>query len=192
VTLRAGALTVSQTLRPSDLEIVVTEGVDTVRVAAALDGRVRLARGGRTRAFSMARVTRDDAAAARELLGASPALRAFEALIASPWGQSRAALPFAAPQALLALLQSRTEPVRAYAERIQRSSGPAIVTARTGPNECWYTYQRDVVRLTYDFEQCMVESAGTLDFTRTIWCAYSYNFRATIAFTWLLNCSGGS
>jgi hypothetical protein len=188
--LRAEQLIVSQTLKPGVVDVILSDGVDRVRVVSEIDGDVRIERAGRVRAFNVTSATAGDAAAAMALLGESPAVAAFEALLASPWGETRRALPFASSHALIALLQARTEPLRVVVQRIRTSSSARIREAGMTAGECWTAYERDAVRYTYELEQCIADASNSLNPLRVSWCAYSYNLKSTLAFIWLLDCSG--
>jgi hypothetical protein len=189
IAARTPELVVSQTLRRGLLDVSITAGADRVRVVGDEGGFVRVERAGRTRSFDVRAARAEDITAVRAMLSTSTAMSAFESLLASPWGGSRAAMPFAASHALVALLQARTEPLRAIVQRA-RAGDTLLKNIRLTSGECWHYYERDAVRYTYELEQCVADASNSLNPLRVSWCAYSYNLKTTLAFLWLLDCNG--
>jgi hypothetical protein len=173
-------------------DLVVSDGRDTARVAGDVHGTVRVERGGRTVTVNLQHSTTEEARAAGAALAGSTAVARFGEVVATGWARStKEALVFVSAHAVVALLQGNVIPVRAMANRLMTSNEPQLVRVRQRTAaECWRAYESDVLGYTYELEQCLDEASYSLNPLRSSWCAYSYNLKATLAFVWLLDCSG--
>jgi hypothetical protein len=186
------AVRVSQTITATGFDLIVNDGRDTARIIGDVHGRVRVERGGRAVSMTLQTSTVEDAAAARDVLTGSSALARFGEVVGTGWARStKQALVFVSAHAMVALLQGNAVPLRAMAERIGTSREPQFVRVRQmTASQCWRSYEQDVIGYTYELEKCLEEASYSLNPLRSAWCAYSYNLKATLAFVWLLDCSG--
>ncbi len=191
IEVKAASLVVAQKLTPTTFDLQVRDGRDAARFTGDIHGRVRIERGGRTLALSMADSTPDDVAA-RSMLAGSVALQRFDRLMASEWARStREAVVFVSAHAIVALFQGNAAPLQAVVRRLRAGAQPHLMTvAQLSSSQCWKAYEQDVLGLTYDLEACLQEASSSLNPLTSAWCAYSFNLRATLAFIWLLDCNG--
>jgi hypothetical protein len=189
---RTDAVRVSQTMTLTGFDLVVSDGRESVRITGDVHGRVRATRAGRSVAITLQQATAADARSASQLLAGSTALARFGDLVRTGWARStKDALVFVSAHAMVALLQGDAVPLRAMAQHLTSNDEPALVRVRQRTaGECWRAYEHDVVGYTYELEQCLEEARFSLNPLRSAWCAYSYNLKATLAFVWLLDCSG--
>lgn len=192
ISVKAATLVVAQQVTPTTFDLTVADGRDVARFTGDVDGRVRIERGGRMLALAMTNAKPEDAATARTMLAGSIALERFGRLMASSWARAtKEAVVFASAHAIVALVQGNAAPLHAFVQRVRVGAEPRLVTvAQMSASECWRSYERDVLGYTYELESCLVESSDSLNPLRSAWCAYSYNLKATLAFIWLLDCSG--
>jgi predicted transglutaminase-like cysteine proteinase len=183
---------VSQTMTSNGFDLTVSDGRDAARITGDVHGRVHVERGGRRVSLTLQTSTPADARAASTLLMGSTALARFGEIIATGWARStKEALVFVSAHAMVALLQGNAAPLRAMANRIATSAEPQLVRVRQRTaGECWRSYEQDVLGYTYELEQCLAEASYSLNPLRSAWCAYSYNLKTSLAFIWLLDCSG--
>lgn len=192
IVAKTDAVRVSQTITAKGFELTVSDKRDSVRIAGDVHGRVRAERGGRVVSLALQTSTPQDARAVSALLMGSTSLARFGEIVATGWARStRDALVFVSAHAMVALLQGDAVPLRAMAHRIVTSQEPHLVRVRQRTAaECWRAYEQDVISYTYELEQCLAEASYSLNPLRSAWCAYSYNLKASLAFVWLLDCSG--
>jgi hypothetical protein len=192
ITAKAQPLVISQALTTSAFDLTVSDGRDTAQISGDVQGHVRIVRAGRRVAVSLATATPADAASTRAVLAGSSALKAFDRLMATAWARSsKDALIFASAHAIVGLLQGDVAPLRAVVGRLQREVGPRLVrAAQTTASWCWRAYERDVVNYTYELEECIRAASESFNPISSAWCGYSYNLKASLAFIWLLDCSG--
>ena len=192
LTARTATLRVSQTLTPTTFDLVVSDGRDSAQITGDTEGRVTVRRSGRTLSLALRDATVAQAEAVRALLRGSTALANLRQLAASAWARShKDALAFVSAQAMVAVLEGDQTPIRAVVHRIQTSRDPQVVRVRQmTASDCWRAYERDALSYTYELERCMSEASYSLNPLRSAWCAYSYNLKSTLAFIWLLDCSG--
>ena len=190
MTVREGGLMVSQSVTRQSFTLTVQQGADRVRITGDTGGRVSLSRRGRSHAFVVSTATAADAAKIAALVTGSAALGAFDALMASSWARRTEAAPFVSAHAIVALLRSDVQPTRALVQRARAAAGPRLIAAQFTASQCWRSYERDVIGYTYELESCLEEASYSLNPLRTMWCSYSYNLQTTLAFIWLLDCSG--
>jgi hypothetical protein len=192
ISARARDLTVTQTLRPVGFDLRIVLGRDLVRVNGDTAGRVRVERTGRSLALSMAGATVEQAAEVRSLLAGSTALAAFDALVASEWARTtREAVVFHSAHAIVALLRGDQRPLQAFVRRVKAGREVRLIAiGQMTAHECWRSYERDVLRYTYELEICLADASNSLNPLTSAWCAYEYNLKTTLAFIWLLDCSG--
>lgn len=191
ISARTESVRVSQTLTPTSFSLTMSDGRDAVEINGNTEGQVAVRRAGRTLALSMREATVPQVEAVRALLRDSSAIRRLGELAASPWGRSnKDALVFVSGHAMAALLQGHVGPVKAMARRFETDRGPTMRRVQMTASGCWFAYQRDVLSYTYELEACIQESSSSLNPLRSAWCAYSYNLKATLAFVWLMDCSG--
>lgn len=192
VSVQKDTLVVSQRLTPQAFDLTLARSDERVRFTGDVNGRVSVTRGRASHAFSMATLASGDLAAVRQIVSGSSALREFDHLMVSEWARTdKNAAVFASAHAIVALVQGKTMALRATVDRMGHAAEPRLMTvARQSSGECWGLYTRDVVRATFDLEACLEEARSSLNPFRTIWCSYSYNMRASLAFIWLLDCNG--
>jgi hypothetical protein len=195
ITLRHGALTVTQRLSDTRLDLHVVQGDDSVELSADLAGRVAIARADARRAFEVRRATRDDQAAFKNIVSESSALSAFETMMQSSWARTDAAAPFRSTRELIRVLQGDYNAVDYMAATRVTPATPmaSIVFARQrlSPSQCWDTYAQDVVKFTYDLQSCLSQVIGNWwNPLHTAWCSYEYNLKSSLASIWLLDCYG--
>ena len=191
IAARTESVRVSQTVTTNAFALTISDGRDSVEVSGNTDGQVVVRRSGRALTLSMRDATVPQVEAIRALLRESSAIARLGELASSAWGRShKDALVFVSAHAMTALLQGHVGPVKALAQRFERDRQPAIRPAQMTAGQCWLAYQRDVLSYTYDLEACIAESSASLNPLRSAWCAYSYNLKATLAFVWLMDCSG--
>jgi hypothetical protein len=191
ISARTESLSVTQTLTAAGFDLRVVDGLDTVRITGDAAGHVRVERSGQSMALVMTSAEPADMARVQTLLADSTALAAFDRLMTTDWSRGRnTAAVFVPAHAIVALLRGHTGPT-AGAVRVARShQGPAFTTVAQGPSGCWQTYERDVVRYTYDLEACIRDASDSWNPLATAWCAYEFNLKASLAFIWLLDCHG--
>jgi hypothetical protein len=195
VTLRAGALHVTQTLGPSRVDVWLALHDDQVRFAADLAGRVAVERRGEARGFSVRTATLADQAALNQLLVGSAALDAFDTLLESSWAQgSEAATVLKTTREVLRVLQNNEHAIATMAMAVTPTSGTPLLRParqRLSPAQCWDTYSRDVIYFTYALQTCLSQvGAQWWNPLATAWCAYEYNLKSSLAGVWLLDCYG--
>lgn len=192
IAAHADRLLASHTLTPRTFTLTLAGAGDRVRIDGNLDGRITVQRAGSNVEVSLSTATMAEATALRDALDASPAVAAFDELMASPWAQEKTPAATLAPvHALVGLLRGNAKPVAAMASAAAASATPRVMTvAQRGPRECWDTYSRDVVYYTYELQHCVNDSRYTWNPFHLGWCAYEYNLKATMAGFWYLNCSG--
>ena len=196
ITLRAGGLTVTQTLTPSAALLRVEVDGDAVQFAGDLDGRVTLERGRTRRTFMVRTASSEDKASVQAMLADSPALRAFDRLLQSAWARTaESATPFKTTRAALRALEGDNQVGNQLVNAVS-STGPTTaslgrVRQRLSPSQCWDTYAKDVVHFTYELQSCL-GSVGAQWWNpfATAWCAYEYNLKSSLASVWLLDCYG--
>jgi hypothetical protein len=190
---RTDSVRVTQSMTSSGFDLIVSDGRDTARVVGDVHGRVRVERGGRSVTVLLQQATPAEAQAARAVLAGSTAIARFGEIVATGWARStKEALVFVSAHAVVALLQGDAMPLRAMAHRLAASDEPTLVRVRQPRTaaECWRAYEVDVVGYTYELERCLEEARSSLNPLRSAWCAYSYNLKTSLAFVWLLDCSG--
>jgi hypothetical protein len=192
ITARTSALRVSETVTRAGFELTLSDGRDAAAIAGDAAGRVSVRRGGRTLQLSLRQGSAAEVEAVRRLLGGSSAVAAFGRLLQSPWGRtSKEALAFASAHAIATLLQGERAPLTAIVQRLRVSQEPQIVRVRQmTASMCWRSYERDVLMYTYELENCIAQASNSLNPLSSAWCSYEYNLKATLAFVWLLDCSG--
>ena len=192
LTARTETVRVSQTLTPKSFDLVVSDGRDSAQITGDTEGRVTVRRAGRTIRLALRDATLREAEAVRALLRGSTALARLRQLAASAWARShKDALVFVSAQAMVAVLEGDQAPIRAVVHRLQTSREPTVVRVRQmTASDCWRAYERDALSYTYELERCIEEASYSLNPLRGAWCAYSYNLKASLAFVWLLDCSG--
>jgi hypothetical protein len=192
MTARTDVVRVSQTLTPQGFDLVVSSGGDSAQIVGTTEGQLTVRRAGRTLTLSLQQASRIEAEAVRALLRGSTALARLGQLTRTAWARShKDAFVFVSAQAMVAAIQGDVAPLKAVVSRIQTSREPQIVRVRQRTaSECWRAYERDALAYTYELEQCMEEASYSLNPLRSAWCAYSYNLKASLAFIWLLDCSG--
>jgi hypothetical protein len=197
ITLRMGALTVTETLTRTAVSLRLVHEDDSVRFAGDLDGQVVVERGGTSRHLSLRRAEADDYAAINALLAGSSALRAFDTLLQSAWARSsESAALFKSTREVIRVLQG--EPLaKVGAAAITPVAAPAAslvpVRQRPSPSQCWDTYARDVIHFTYELQSCLNSASYQWwNPLATAWCAYEYNLKSSLASIWLLDCFGVS
>ena len=184
ISLHAGSLRVTQTIARDAFEVQLAVGKDVVRFTAGRTGQVSVQRGGTSHSFSMRTSgARVQAALAATLTG-SVAVHSFDALMRSEWGRSaRAAGAFRSGHSMLWLLQGDNGPVRAWAASIG-TTRVSLALVRDGADACWSSYSNTLQELYSELESCL----DTWNPLQTAWCAYTFNFHATLAMTDLLDC----
>ncbi len=191
VTMAYRKLVVRETLSSSTFDVTVADPSDAVRFAGDASGRLRVERNGRVVVLAMTTATLTDAAAVKALLAGSSALATFDEAMRTEWAQTREATLFASAHATVGLLQGNTHRLRALVKRFRQDGEfRLIAAAQSGPAGCWDSYERDVIKYTYELEQCIQDAADSWNPFGVAWCAYEYNLKATLAFYWLLDCSG--
>jgi hypothetical protein len=193
ITLRAGDLTVTQTITRTAVDVRFVQGRDAIRFSGDLDGRVVVERGDQRRAFALRTASPEDQIAINAIAAESAAFAAFDALMQSDWARTaEMAALFTPTREWIRALQGANATV---AEMAAAASMPqaSIVPARQrlSPSQCWDTYSRDVVKFTYDLQSCLASlSANWWNPLHTAWCAYEYNLKSSLASIWLLDCYG--
>jgi hypothetical protein len=193
IAAKADAWSISQTLTPTTFDLRIGDAVDRVRFVGDKTGRLRIDRGGRTLVLTLLEETPvADLDKVKAMLAGSSALARFDRLMASDWARAaREAAAFDAPHAIVALLQGNAAPLEAVVQRARLAGEPRITTvAQQTASWCWRSYERDVLTYTYELESCVAEATWSINPLRISWCAYSYNIKASLAFIWLLDCSG--
>jgi hypothetical protein len=192
IAARADTFSVSHTLASTTFDLQVSEGADKVRFVGDKSGQLRIQRGGHTMSMAMLEATGPEMQQVKSLLAGSRALARFDRIMGSDWTRAtREAAAFEAPHAIVAYLQGNTAPLDAVMLRVRTASQPRISTmAQTTASWCWRSYERDVLAYTYELEDCVDEASNSINPMRIAWCAYSYNLKASLAFIWLLDCSG--
>jgi hypothetical protein len=193
VTLRAGALRITQTLGARSLNVQLTEGDDEVAFTADLDGRVTIRRGDAQRSFSVRAATEQDQAGLNAMLLGSRALAAFDDLMQSAWAHdAQVATVFRTAREVLRVLQTDHRSIEWMAAARPISSPMVLrVRQRLTPAQCWDTYARDVVHFTYELQSCLASvGAQWWNPLATAWCGYEYNLKSSLAAVWLLDCYG--
>jgi hypothetical protein len=192
LTARTQTVRVSQTLTPKSFDLVVSDGRDSAQITGDIEGRVTVRRAGQTMTLALRDATLREAEAVRALLRGSTALARLRQLAASPWARShKDGVVFVSAQAMVAVLEGDQAPIRAVVHQFQTSHEPQIVRVRQRTaSDCWRAYEQDALSYTYELEACMAEASYSLNPLRGAWCAYSYNLKASLAFVWLLDCSG--
>ena len=193
ITLRAGDLTVTQTITRSAVDVRLVRPEDAIRFSGDLDGRVVVERGDRRRAFSMRSALPEDQVALNAIVGESAAFEAFDTLMRSEWARTaQMAGLFTPTREWIRALQGvdvSVAQMAAAASMPQASIVPA--RQRLSPSQCWDTYSYDVVKFTYDLQACLASvSANWWNPLHTAWCAYEYNLKSSLAGIWLLDCYG--
>lgn len=191
VAARTERVSVRQTLTSTSFALTASDGRDAVNISGNTEGQIVVRRGGHALAISMRDATAPQVEAVRALLRESPALARLGELATSAWGRShKGALVFVSAHAMASLLQGQVGPLKTMAQRFEREGQPAIRPVQMTASMCWKAYQKDVLDYTYELEACIQESSASLNPLRSAWCAYSYNLKATLAFVWLMDCSG--
>ena len=193
VTVRAGELTVQQTLTSKAFDLRIVSGTDDVRFSADLEGRVVVERDGQRRTLSMRVGSVQDHAAMKAMLMTSPALEAFDALMQSAWAQTFEPVQvLRSAREVVRVLQQDQPPIEFIAKR-QPAPVASLVRVRQplSPAQCWDTYARDVIYFTYELESCL-DSASHQWWNplATAWCSYEYNLKTSLSAVWLLDCYG--
>ena len=190
-TLRAENVAVTQTLTANTFDLQIGSAPDQIRVKGDVDGRVSVTRGDRTHAFAIKTARPSDTQVVRDLLANNDALANFRSIASSDWARStRQAAVFVSADAIVALLQGDSRPTSAMAQRALGGELRIVPAQQLTAQQCWRAYERDVLQVTYDLEACVKDASTSLNPLRLAWCSYEYNIRASLAFIWLLDCSG--
>lgn len=192
VTLETKDLVATQSLSPGGVALALEAGGDAVRLSGDAAGRVTVARDGARHTFSIREAVAADQTTVAAILGGSSALRRFDELMRSQWSRTaRAARLFAPVHAMVTALGGDHRTVAQIAASLS-TPAPALTLARQkySPDACWTIYSHDVLKFTYDLEACMAEARESLNPLRTMWCAYEYNIKASLAMIWMLDCYG--
>lgn len=198
MTVKSSAVTVTQTISPDAFDLRLQSAADHVRITGDRGGYVTVTRGGARHALDVRTATLADQQTVQRLLSGSPALAAFETLMATPWPRPAAVAPVLdAAKAMIALFRGeapRPLPLVAAMRSPAPSDIPASslrrVAQKLSPSQCWDIYAHDVLKFTYDLEACMAESSYSLNPLRSAWCGYEYNLKTTLSAFWLLDCYG--
>jgi hypothetical protein len=194
ITLRSGALRITQMLTRSALRLEIAHDRDVLRLSGDLEGRVSVERNGQRLAFAMRTATADDHAALNTMVTPSTALQSFDALLASAWGRTApAARLFVSAREVLRVLQgdSKDAVARMMTPPPTASATLMLARQRLSPAQCWDTYARDVTKFTYDLQSCLAQvNANWWNPLHVAWCSYEYNLKSSLAAIWLLDCYG--
>jgi hypothetical protein len=192
MTLQAGTLRVTQTMTRKGFELQVTEGKDRVRFTGDVHGNVSVQRGDVSHAFSLRTGTDADQAAVIALVSSSTAIKSFDAVMRGNWAASaKSAVVFRAAHSLIGALRGQDRVMASLFRTGGTAPNASIVPVRRdGPAACWDSYTRDVIRYTFELEGCIDEADDSIFPLHLAWCAYEYNIKASLAFMWLLDCSG--
>ena len=195
ITLRAGDLTVTQTMTRTAVNLKLRHQHDILQFSGDLEGRVVFERGGNSRVFSVRSAVASDRIETNALLAGSPALAAFDTLLESTWAQTaESAVLFKSTREVIRVLQGEQVSVARLAAP-PASATPAAsvlrVRQRLSPSQCWDTYARDVIHFTYELQSCLNSASyAWWNPLATAWCAYEYNLKSSLASVWLLDCYG--
>jgi hypothetical protein len=191
VALQSGDLRVTESVTRQGLKLRLETDGDALVFSGDLDGRVVIERAGQQRSFMVSRATAIDQAAAVEMLAHSPALAAFDALLASPWASTPPAMLFKSTRAVIRGFQGESMlPIHTLASAPPQSSFRPV-RQRLTPSQCYDTYAKDVVHFTYELQACIgMLPAQWWNPLATWFCAYEYNLKSSLAAIWLLDCYG--
>lgn len=184
MTLVARSLSVTQRIGEDRVEVRLSEAGDEVALAADAAGNVVLQRRGRTHAFSIRTSSGSERTGVVALLAGSAAVRSFDAIMRSEWGRSAtpAAAAFKGVQSMLWLLHGDYRPLLSFASDL-RARRVSLMPVRRG-TDCWANYEATVQDLFGELEGCL----KTWNPFQTAWCAYSFDFKVSMALLDLIDC----
>jgi hypothetical protein len=185
LTLNAGSLVVSERVQRDGFSLRIANHRDSVQLTAHKSGEITVARGAIVARFAIATATEAERRAAASLLAAASALHDFDTLMRSTWARTaKEAAMFRSAHSMLSGLRGDYRPLLA--------ARGAALTERVTPvrardddrHPCWDAYVSKIDDLYSELESCL----DTINPFKTAYCAYWFDFAATLALLELFSC----
>lgn len=168
---------------------------DRIDLDVKMDGNLRLVRNGKVLTAEMKSDAASAVARIQKFTAGSPALAAFETLVAGLAGDTRLeAQSVRVSHALLHAVRGNNAPAMAFRTGpVSRAdAGVVQAMARSGgeqPSACWAVYEYTVYAYNVQFNDCISSYWWIPGWTAA--CGAQFALQGELAFFWLISCSGG-
>jgi hypothetical protein len=178
------------------VKIRIEASKDVVDLEARAGGQVRLSRRGKAVTMNLASRDPKLIGQARRMTDGSPALKSFDALIATLDGDNRAvARSMLTSWAFVHAVRGSDEPAMSVARRLSAGAKGPFTPVRSmfekeeTPIVCRAEYAQTVTIYYMEYAQCLLDYAWIPGGAAV--CSVEWILKAELAWFWVIGCSGG-